>query len=150
MRALVGVATGLGLGLAVAVAVAKQPPPVIRNLGPYSPTPAPSPGAADRIRLVSSITVRNGPDGKSVVSFEITDLTRSVAKPEKDKKPATTYQIIATENYSLSEPKKKLAGMRDDIVGRIRDLEHDLLEFADRAGPPRERGKITDQGAPRR
>ena len=146
MRAFVGLALALGIVLAVAVAVARQPPPVIRNLGPYSPTPVPSPGAADRIRLVTSITVRNGPDGKSVVSFEVTDLKRSVKKSDAEKKPATTYQVLATENYNLSEPKKNLVGMRDDLVARVRDLEQDLLEYAEQAGPPRERSKLLDQG----
>src|SRR5262249_19821920 len=114
------------------------------------PTPQPSPAAADRIRLVTSITVRNGPDGKSIVSFEVTDLKRSVKKGEKDEKPLTTYTVLATENYNLTEPKKKLVGMRDDLVARVRDLEHDLLEYAQIAGPPKERSKVTDQGPVRR
>jgi hypothetical protein len=132
--------------LAVAVAVAKQPPPVIRNLGPYAPTPAPSPGAADKIRLIASFTLRNSPDGPSVTSFEVTDMSRSKAKDE-DKE--TTHRIIATEIYSLAQGKKDLEPLRQDIMRKIRDLEVDLLEFAQRIGPPKERSKLTDQPRPR-
>lgn len=145
MRALSVVATVVAIGVLVAVAPARQPPPVIRYLGPYEPTPAPSPGAADRIRLVTSITVRNSPDGKSIISFEVTDLARSTEKREGEKQAVTTYQVLATENYSLAEPKKHLVGMRDDIVARLRDLEHELLQFAEKVGPPRVRARITDR-----
>jgi hypothetical protein len=129
--------------VAVAVAMAKQPPPVIRNLGPYAPTPAPSPGAADKIRLVTSLTLRNSPEGPSVTAFEVTDMSRS-----NDKAKTTTHRIIATEIYSLAQGKKELAPLRDEIMHKIRDLEVDLLEFAQRVGPPKERSKLTDQPRP--
>lgn len=140
MRRLAGVVIGGTLLAAVAVAVAKQPPPVIRNLGPYAPTPAPSPGSADKIRLVASFTLRNSPDGPSVTSFEVTDMSRSTAKDKE-----TTHRIIATEIYSLTQGKKDLEPLREDIMRKIRDLEVDLLEFAQRVGPPKERSKLTDQ-----
>ena len=140
MRRLAGVVIGSTLLAAVAVAVAKQPPPVIRNLGPYAPTPAPSPGAADKIRLVASFTLRNTPDGPSVTSFEVTDMSRST-----DKDKTTTHRIVATEVYSLAQGKKDLEPLREDIMRKIRDLEVDLLEFAQRVGPPKERSKLTDQ-----
>lgn len=147
MRRLVGVVVGGSLVVAVAVAMAKQPPPVIRNLGPYAPTPGPSPPAADKIRLVASFTLRNSPSGPSVTAFEVTDMSRST-----DTKKATTHRIIATEVYSLAQGKKELAPLRDEIMRKVRDLEVDLLEFAQRVGPPKERSKITDQprGRPRR
>lgn len=140
MRRLVGLVLGGSLLAVVAVAVAKQPPPVIRNLGPYAPTPPPSPGAADKIRLVSSFTLRNSPEGQSITAFEITDMSRS-----KDKTKTTTHKIIASEIYSLAQGKKDLAPLRDEIMRKIRDLEVDLLEFAQRVGPPKERSKLTDQ-----
>ena len=124
-----------GLTLLVAAAFAVQPPPVIRNLGPYSPTPQPSPQMSDRIRLVTSITLRNKPDGESIVAFEVQDLAKARGKD----KASTTYRALATQLYSLSEPKKDLVELRDEILLKIRALEEDLLEFAERAGPPRER-----------
>ena len=144
MRRFVGVVVAASLLAAVAVAVAKQPPPVIRNLGPYAPSPGPTPGAADKIRLVASFTLRNSPEGQSVTAFEVTDMSRST-----DKKKATTHRIIASEIYSLAQGKKDLAPLRDEIMRKVRDLEVDLLEFAQRVGPPKERGKLTDQPRPR-
>ena len=140
MRSLVGVLVGGTVVVAVAMAAEKQQPPVIRNLGPYAPTPAPSPGAADKIRLVSSFTLRNSPEGPSVTAFEVTDMTRST-----DKSKATTHKIIASEIYSLAQGKKELGPLRDEIMRKVRDLEVDLLEFAQRVGPPKERAKLTDQ-----
>jgi hypothetical protein len=125
---------------AVAAAVAKQPPPVIRNLGPYSPTPGPTPGAADKIRLVASFTLRNSPEGQTVTAFEVTDMSRST-----DKKKEVVHRIIASEIYSLAQGKKELAPLREEIMRKVRDLEVDLLEFAQRVGPPKERAKLTDQ-----
>jgi hypothetical protein len=140
MRRFVGVVVAASLLAAVAVAVAKQPPPVIRNLGPYAPSPGPTPAAADKIRLVASFTLRNSPDGPSVTAFEVTDMSRST-----DKKKTTTHRIIASEIYSLAQGKKELAPLREEIMRKVRDLEVDLLEFAQRVGPPKERAKLTDQ-----
>ena len=55
------------------VAVAKQPGPVIQELGPVVPTPQPSPKAEHHIRLITSLTLGNKPDGDSVIAFEATD-----------------------------------------------------------------------------
>jgi hypothetical protein len=150
MRSFVSIAVVGSIAVAVAVALAKQPPPVIRNLGPYAPTPPPSPGAADKIRLVTSFTLRNSPEGQSITSFEVTDLTRSKDKvTAAGKKKETTHKIIASEIYSLAQGKKDLGPLREQIMRKVRDLEVDLLEFAQRVGPPKERAKITDQPAPR-
>ena len=122
------------------IALAKKPGPVVRELGPMQPTPAPSPKIESRIRLISSLTIQNKPDGDSVITFEATDFARS------EKKVANQYRIVATEFYSLVEPKKKEAAARaDEIMRKIRDLEEDLLQYVEIVGPPRERKPITEQ-----
>jgi hypothetical protein len=122
------------------VAVAKQPGPVIQNLGPVVPTPQPSPLAEEHIRLISSFTLGNKPDGESVISFEATDF--GVSKSGDDKK----FRTIATEQYSLVEPKPQAREMRDQITRKIRDLESDLLRYVELAGPPRVREPIMSPG----
>lgn len=128
----------VGVALAGALAFAKQPPPIIQELGPVLPTPVPSPKYEERIRLISSLTITNKPDGNSVISFEATDFARS-KKVEK-------FRILATELYTLVEPKKKAEPIADRIMLKIRALEHDLLEFVEVTGPPRERQPLTEQG----
>lgn len=122
------------------IALAKKPGPVIRELGMMSPTPAPSPKIESRIRLISSLTIQNKPDGDSVITFEATDFARS------EKKVTNQYRIVATEFYSLVEPKKKEAAARaDEIMLKIRDLEEELLQYVEIVGPPRERKPVTEQ-----
>lgn len=136
--------------LAVAGAVvagatlAAQPGPVIQQLGPVVPTPQPSPRAEDHIRLITSFTVGNKPDGESVISFEATDFGIS-----GEKKDETKYRTIATEQYTLVEPKPAARAMRDEIIRKLRDLEKDLLTFVEITGPPRARDPLTSQGTTR-
>jgi hypothetical protein len=121
-------------------ALAKKPGPVVRELGPLQPTPAPSPKSETRVRLISSLTIQNKPDGDSVITFEATDFARARIKT------ANQYRIVATEFYSLVEPKKKEAAARaEEIMLKIRDLEEDLLQFVEIVGPPRVRQPVTEQ-----
>jgi hypothetical protein len=128
-------------GFLAGVAVAKQPGPVIQNLGPVVPSPAPSPKAEEHIRLISSFTLGNKPDGESVISFEATDF--GITGKGED----TKYRTIATEQYALIEPKPNARALRDQIMLKIRDLEADLLHFVEIVGPPRVREPITAPGA---
>ena len=128
----------VGAAFAAAIAFAKQPPPVVKELGPLLPTPVPSPKYEDRIRLISSLTITNKPDGDSVISFEATDFGRS--------KKVKKYRVLATELYTLVEPKEKAEPIAGRIMQKIRDLENDLLEFVEITGPPRERAPLTEQG----
>ena len=122
------------------MALAKKPGPVVRELGLMQPTPAPSPKIESRIRLISSLTIQNKPDGDSIITFEATDFARS------EKKIANQYRIVATEFYSLVEPKKKEAAERaEDIMRKIRALEEDLLQYVEIVGPPRSRQAVTEQ-----
>jgi hypothetical protein len=122
------------------VALAKKPGPVVRELGPMQPTPAPSPKSESRIRLITSLTIQNKPDGDSVITFEATDFARS------EKKATNQYRIVATEFYSLVEPKKKEATARaDEILLKIRALEEELLQYVEIVGPPRVRRPVTEQ-----
>jgi hypothetical protein len=124
--------------LAAGIAVAEQEPPVVLDLGPVVPTPAPSPKVEDKVRMITSFTMQNKPDGESIISFEATDFGR--AKNDQ-------HRMIATEIYTLVEPKKKKAKpLADDIVKKIRELERELLEYVEVVGPPRERVPITERG----
>lgn len=120
-------------GFLAGIAVAKQPGPVIENLGVVSPTPMPSPKREEHIRLISSFTLGNKPDGESTISFEATDFGLS------GKGEDTKYRTIATEQYSLVDPKPAAKELRDQIMVKIRDLESDLLKFVEVTGPPRAR-----------
>jgi hypothetical protein len=123
---------GLALGV-VMVTATKGPPPVILELGPVVPTPAPTATAAQRKRLITTITVQNSAEGETVVSFEATD----VADEGHGK-----IRTLASKSYSLAEEKPGLKELRDQIMRQIRDLEREMLEFAERAGPPKERPPI--------
>jgi hypothetical protein len=124
----------VGVTLLVGPTLAKEPPPVIQELGPLVPTPAPSPEKADRIRLITSFTLQNKPDGESIISFGATDFARV-----REEKKQDTYRTIAAELYSLGAPKKEVREARERIMNKIRDLERDLLEYVEIVGPPRER-----------
>ena len=124
---------GLALGLLMVSAAKVGPPPVMLDLGPVVPTPAPTPKQAEKKQLITVITVQNTAAGESVISFEATD----VADEGKGK-----THIIASKTYSLVEENPELKESRQRIVEQVRDLERDLLQYAEKAGPPKERAPI--------
>ena len=140
MRVLLPVAA-LTVAFLVGAPMDKQPGPVIQELGPVMPTPQPSPKVERHIRLISSLTLGNQPDGDSVISFEATDFGVSGSGDE------TKYRTIATEQYTLIEPKPEARELRDEILRKLRDLESDMLRFVDIAGPPRVRDTVQTLGA---
>lgn len=131
----------LMVGFVAGIAFAKQPGPVIQNLGLVVPTPEPSPKREEHIRLISSFTLGNKPDGESVISFEAADYGLS------GKGEDTKYRTIASEQYSLVDPKPAARELRDDIMIKIRELESALLRYVDITGPPRVREPLTAPGA---
>lgn len=135
MRTTIGLA--LGIALVAVVALAKQPGPKILQLGPVVPTPAPSPKAEEKIRLISSFTMQNKPDGKSIITFEATDFAQS---------KIGEHRILANALYTLLEPKPKAQAKADEIFRKIRELEDDLLEFVELEGPPKVRQPLTERG----
>jgi hypothetical protein len=136
-------ALSVGVVLLAGPTLAKDPRPIIQELGPLVPTPAPSPERADRIRLITSFTLQNKPDGESIISFEATDFARSKAAEEKEEKKAESYRTIAVELYSLGTPKKEAREARARIMSKIRDLERELLQYVEIVGPPRAREPMT-------
>ncbi len=128
---------GVVLGLALTTASVGSGP-VILDLGPVEPTPVPTPRDANRMRLVSTLTVQNGADGQSVISFEVSDM--AVEKNERQR-------LIAAETYALSDDELKKAReakpLAERIVRQIRALERDMLEYAEIVGPPKERAPLT-------
>ena len=130
------------MGVALGVVMASSPrigaPPVILDLGPVVATPAPTPKAAERKRLVTTITVQNAPDGESLVTFEVTDF----ADEGKGK-----TRTIAAKSYSLSDRKPELKEMAEEITEQLRHLERKMLEFAEKAGPPKERAPVVPGGS---
>ena len=127
-------------GFLAGIAVAKQPGPVIQNLGPVVPTPVPSPKHEEHIRMISSFTLGNKPDGETVIAFEATDYGMSKVGDD------TKYRTIASEQYSLVDPKPAARALRDDIMVKIRSLESDLLHFVEITGPPRVREPLMSPG----
>ena len=124
---------GLAAGLVAIVGSKLGPPPVILDLGPVTPTPAPTPKHAEKKRLITTITVQNSAGGESIISFEATDF----ADEGKDK-----THVLASKSYSLADEKPELQESRDRIVEQIRALEHELLAYAEKAGPPKPRAPI--------
>ncbi len=124
---------GLAVGMVMATASKVGPPPVILDLGPVVPTPAPTPKLGEKKRLITTITVQNSPAGETVVSFEATDVA--------DEGGGKTH-TIASKQYSLAEPKPETKDLADKIVRQIRTLERDMLDYAERAGPPKERAPL--------
>lgn len=125
----IGLATGVVMGMAGKLA----PPPVILELGPVVPTPAATPAPADKKRLVTTFTLQNSVEAESVVGFEVTDVG--------DEGGGKTH-VIALKRYSFSDQDPKLKGLSEQIMQKIRALERDLLEYAERAGPPEPRAPI--------
>jgi len=128
---------GLALGVVMVVGTKVQPPPVLLDLGPMAPTPAPTPKPAEKKRLITTITVQNNAEGESVVSFEASD----VADEGEGK-----FRPLASKNYSFAEEKPELKDMREKILRQIRELEHDMLRYAEVAGPPKERAPLLGPG----
>jgi hypothetical protein len=128
---------GLAAGVVMVTTSKLAPPPVILDLGPVTPTPVPTAKAAEKKRLITTITVQNSAAGETVVSFEATD----VADEGKDK-----IRTLASKTYSLSEEKPELKGLRDRIMQQIRAVERDMLDYAEKAGPPKERAPILPSG----
>jgi hypothetical protein len=124
---------GLALAMVMVTAPKIEPPPVVLDLGPVVPTPAPTPHGAEHKRLITTITVQNSVDGETVVSFEASDVA-----VERNGKTHT----IASKTYSLAEVKPELQGSRDKMVQQLRDLERDMLNFVEKAGPPKARAPI--------
>lgn len=133
----------IGAALAAATPVLGQAsaPPVVMELGPVVPPPAPTPRAAERKRIISVITVQNSRDGESLISFEASDFA--------DEGGGKT-RPLASRTYSLvdeDEPKGK--ELRAKIVRDIRTLERDMLDYAKVIGPPKERAPLgPGQAAP--
>ena len=114
-----------------------NPPPVVLELGPVVPTPAPTPKDARRKRLITVITVQNSVEGETIVSFEASD----VADDGHGK-----TRTLASKSYSLAEMKPETKAVGQRILERLRDLERDMLDFAKRDGPPKERAPIGASG----
>ncbi len=110
---------------------------VIERLGKVVPTPEPSPYPEEKIRLISSLTVQNKPDGDSTFTFEAADY---------GERENGQYRVIAIEQYSLVEPKPEAIPLRDEIVRKLRELEKDMLSYVEMVGPPREPQKIYETG----
>jgi hypothetical protein len=128
---------GLALGVIMVSTAKVGTPPVILDIGPVVATPAPTPKSAERKRLITTITVQNSPEGESVISFEATDF----ADEGQGK-----LRTIASKTYSFAEEKPELRELSEQIIGQLRHLERDLLEFAERAGPPKERAPVGPGG----
>jgi hypothetical protein len=129
---------GLATGIVMVVGSKFEPPPVVLDLGPVQPTPAATPKPAEKKRLITTITVQNSAEGETVVSFEATD----VADEGSGK-----FRVTASKNYSFADQKPELKPLSNKVVQQVRNLERDLLEYAERAGPPKERPPI-GAGAP--
>lgn len=135
------IAAAIAAAFIAGVAIAKQPGPVIQELGPVMPTPQPSPKAERHVRLITSLTLGNQPDGDSVIAFEAGDFGISGSGDE------TKYRTIASEQYTLIDPKPEARQLRDEILRKLRELERDMLRFVEIAGPPRVRDPIQSMGA---
>jgi hypothetical protein len=130
---------GLALGVVMVATPKVGPPPVILDIGPVVPTPAPTARSAQRKRLITVITVQNTAKGETVASFEATD----VADEGKDR-----VRTLASKTYSLADDDPQLKELRERIMQQIRELEHNMLKFAEKAGPPKERAPLPPQSRP--
>ncbi|MGD9763706.1 MAG: hypothetical protein AB7V27_08335 [Candidatus Binatia bacterium] len=146
MRATLTAAAVLIALIAIAGA-AQQPGPVMQVIGPVVPTPIPSPKHEEHVRLISSFTLGNQPDGDTVIAFEATDFGISGPASKRDEQK---YRTIASEQYTLVEPKPQARVLRDEIMRKVRDLERDLLRYVELTGAPRAREPITSEFGTRR
>jgi hypothetical protein len=135
------IAAAIAAAFLAGVALAKQPGPVIQELGPVVPTPQPSPKSERHVRLITSLTLGNQPDGDSVIAFEAGDFGISGTGEE------TKYRTIASEQYTLIDPKPEARQLRDEILRKLRELERDMLRYVEITGPPRVRDPIQSIGA---
>ncbi len=120
---------GPALGIVLVTATKVGPPPVILDLGPMQPTPAPTPKEAQRKRLITVITVQNTAAGDSVMSFEATE----VADEGQGKS-----HTLAAKTYQLADDKPELQELRTRITEQVRVLEREMLKYVEKAGPPKE------------
>ena len=120
--------------------VSAQSGPVILDLGPVEPTPAPTPRDADKLRLVSTVTVQNNAEGESVISFEVQDVADE--GDERIRPIAFKTYSLAAEGIREAPPEARPLGRR--IVEMIRDIEREMLEYAEIAGPPKERKPLVE------
>ena len=130
---------GLAVGLLMVAADAASPPPVIRHLGPHVATPAPTPRAAAKRRVISSITVQNTIKGETTVGFEATDF----ADQGEDR-----TRVLAAKSYSLADERPELQDLRRRALRQLRELEQTLHEYVDKAGPPEQRAPIGSYQSP--
>lgn len=123
------------LALFAVVGTKIGPPPVMLDLGPLQLTPVPTPVHADKKRLITTITVQNSEKGESVMWFEATDF----ADEGEDK-----TRSLASKRYSVTEAEEKpeLKPLADKIMQQIRALERDMLDFVQKAGPPKPRAPM--------
>ena len=130
---------GLAVGLLMVAADTTSPPPVIRHLGPHKPTPAPTPHAAEKQRLITSITVQNTIKGESTVGFEATDF----ANEGEDR-----TRVLAAKTYSLADERPELQELRRRAMRQLRDLEQTLHEYVEKSGPPEQRAPLGSYQSP--
>ena len=121
------------LGIVAVIGAKISPPPVILELGPVVPTPVPTAKHAQKKRLITTITVQNNEEGESQISFEAADFA-----DEGEGK----IKIIASKRYPLTEEKKEVKELREKILHQVRDLERDMLVYAEKAGPPKARAPL--------
>lgn len=108
-----------------------DPPPVILDLGKLNPTPAPTPEDARKNRLITVITVRNSGEGESVITFEASDV--AIGGKQRVRTLASKAYAFGSED---EKPAAKVLGKR--ILQQIRDVERDMLRYAEIQGPPKE------------
>jgi hypothetical protein len=130
----------MALGLVAVIGTKLGPPPVVLELGPVVPTPAPTAKHAEKKRLITTITVQNNEHGESVVSFEAADFA-----DEGDDK----ISIMASKRYSLAEEKPETKELGEKIMRQVRDLERDMLTYAEKAGPPKARAPLGQETRPK-
>jgi hypothetical protein len=130
---------GLAFGVVLVATPKPGPPPVILELGPVVPTPAPTPKSAQRKRLVTLVSIQNSPKGDTVASFEVTDFA------DEGKEHTRT---LASKTYSLAEENPDVRDLKEQIFREIRGLERDMLKYAEKAGPPKERAPLVPQRRP--
>lgn len=135
MRGIVLAVSGVVL-LGINAVVAAPPAPATKDLGMVHPTPEPTGQPFQKKRLITTLTVQNSPAGESIVTFEATDVGEE----------GRAFKPLASKQYSLAEPPAELEGMRDKILTRLRELERDLLEYSELAGPPKERAPVVPGG----
>ena len=130
---------GLAAGVLMVAAETASPPPVIRHVGPHVPTPAPTPRAAEKHRLITAITVQNTIQGETTLGFEATDFA-----DEGDERT----RMLAAKAYSLADQRPELQELRRRALRQLRELEQVLQEYVDKAGPPEQRAPLGSYESP--